>query len=258
MSAAPAPHRLAFDESASLRKPAEELRARAWAAAASVVDPEMPVLTIDDLGVLRDVAVADDGTVEVAITPTYSGCPAMNVIALEVELALERAGIADARVKTVLSPAWTTDWMSEDGRAQAQRLRHRAAGAEGVAARALRRRDDRLPALRLGGHREARRVRLDRVQGAVALQELPRAVRPFQVHLSVGDPALPPAHDHGDPPETPDAVSIAFAVPDALARGLPLHARPVPDAEDRARRRGAAALLFDLLRASTTASCGSR
>ena len=72
-----------------------ELRQRAWDAAASVVDPEIPVLTIADLGVLRDVAVSD-GHVEVAITPTYSGCPAMNMIALEIELALERAGIRTA------------------------------------------------------------------------------------------------------------------------------------------------------------------
>jgi ring-1,2-phenylacetyl-CoA epoxidase subunit PaaD len=95
---------------------ARELRSRARAAAASVVDPELPVLTIEDLGVLRDVRVAEDGLVEVAITPTYSGCPAMNVIACDVALALERAGIANARVKTVLLPAWTTDWMSEEGR----------------------------------------------------------------------------------------------------------------------------------------------
>ena len=93
-----------------------DLRARAWAAAAAVVDPEIPVLTIADLGVLRDVRVGADGTVEVSITPTYSGCPAMTVIALEVELALARAGIDKARVATVLSPAWTTDWMSEEGR----------------------------------------------------------------------------------------------------------------------------------------------
>ena len=92
-----------------------ELRRRAWDAAASVVDPEIPVLTIADLGVLRDV-VLDGDHVEVAITPTYSGCPAMNMIALEIELALERAGIARPTVRTVLSPAWTTDWMSEDGR----------------------------------------------------------------------------------------------------------------------------------------------
>jgi ring-1,2-phenylacetyl-CoA epoxidase subunit PaaD len=94
----------------------EHLREEAWQAAAAVVDPEVPVLTIEDLGVLRDVQVAEDGTVEVSITPTYSGCPAMNVIALEVELALARAGLAGGRVKTVLSPAWTTDWMSEAGR----------------------------------------------------------------------------------------------------------------------------------------------
>ncbi|HYW61613.1 MAG TPA: 1,2-phenylacetyl-CoA epoxidase subunit PaaD [Bradyrhizobium sp.] len=92
-----------------------DLRQRAWDAAAQVVDPEIPVLTIADLGVLRDVTVRN-GCVEVAITPTYSGCPAMNMIALEIELALAREGIADRKVHTVLSPAWTTDWLSEDGR----------------------------------------------------------------------------------------------------------------------------------------------
>ena len=90
------------------------LRERALEAAASVVDPEIPVLTIADLGVLRDVSETGDG-VEVLITPTYSGCAAMGVIAMEVELALSRAGIP-GRVRTVLSPAWTTDWMTQDGR----------------------------------------------------------------------------------------------------------------------------------------------
>jgi ring-1,2-phenylacetyl-CoA epoxidase subunit PaaD len=92
-----------------------DLRRRAWDAASRVVDPEIPVLTIADLGVLREVKVSD-GHVEVAITPTYSGCPAMNMIALEIELALEREGFAKPKIRTVLSPAWTTDWMSEDGR----------------------------------------------------------------------------------------------------------------------------------------------
>jgi ring-1,2-phenylacetyl-CoA epoxidase subunit PaaD len=92
-----------------------DLRQRAWDAAASVVDPEIPVLTIADLGVLRDVRISD-GHVEVAITPTYSGCPAMNMIALEVELALEREGFRHPKVRTVLSPAWTTAWMSDEGR----------------------------------------------------------------------------------------------------------------------------------------------
>ena len=90
-------------------------RQRAWDIAAAVVDPEIPVLTIADLGVLREVAVSD-GHIEVTITPTYSGCPAMNMIALDIELALERAGFRGSKVRTVLSPAWTTDWMSEDGR----------------------------------------------------------------------------------------------------------------------------------------------
>ena len=92
-----------------------DLRQRAWNAVASVVDPEIPVLTIADLGILREVIVKD-GDVEVAITPTYSGCPAMNMIALEIELALEREGFRRPKIRTVLSPAWTTDWMSEDGR----------------------------------------------------------------------------------------------------------------------------------------------
>src|SRR3979490_140300 len=92
-----------------------DLRQRAWDAVAGVVDPEIPVLTIADLGVLREVNWRD-GCVEVAITPTYSGCPAMSAIAFDIAVALERAGFHDAQVRTVVSPAWTTDWMSEDGR----------------------------------------------------------------------------------------------------------------------------------------------
>jgi ring-1,2-phenylacetyl-CoA epoxidase subunit PaaD len=93
-----------------------DLRQRAWDAAASVVDPEIPVLTIADLGVLREVTLRDDGAVEVAITPTYSGCPAMSTIAFDIAVALDHAGFPNAMVRTVLSPAWTTDWMSEEGR----------------------------------------------------------------------------------------------------------------------------------------------
>jgi ring-1,2-phenylacetyl-CoA epoxidase subunit PaaD len=92
-------------------------RERAWTVAAQVVDPEIPVLTIEDLGVLRDVQV-EDGKVEVFITPTYSGCPAMFVIALNIEAALEDAGFGLARITTVLSPAWSTDWLSDAGRAK--------------------------------------------------------------------------------------------------------------------------------------------
>ena len=93
-----------------------DILARARAAAAAVCDPEIPVLTIADLGVLRDVRIGDGGEVEAVITPTYSGCPAMNVIQWEVEAALGRAGFPKAKVVTVLSPAWTTDWLSGEGR----------------------------------------------------------------------------------------------------------------------------------------------
>jgi ring-1,2-phenylacetyl-CoA epoxidase subunit PaaD len=90
------------------------LRDRALAVLETVTDPEIPVLTIADLGILREVSVQND-TVEVTITPTYSGCPAMNMITLDIETALARAGIK-ARVQTVLSPAWTTDWLTDAAR----------------------------------------------------------------------------------------------------------------------------------------------
>ena len=103
---------------AALARDDETLRRRAWDSAAQVCDPEIPVLTIADLGVLRSVEIAEDGAVEVAITPTYSGCPAMDVIGVDVELALLKAGLDKVRIRHVLAPAWTTDWMSEEGRAK--------------------------------------------------------------------------------------------------------------------------------------------
>ncbi len=80
----------------------------------AVPDPEVPVLTIADLGVLRSVAI-EDGRVVVTITPTYSGCPAMAHIAERVASVLDVNGV-DGDVRTVLSPAWSTDWMTDDGR----------------------------------------------------------------------------------------------------------------------------------------------
>lgn len=90
-------------------------REAAWQVAASVADPEVPVLTIGDLGVLRSVEV-DGDTVRVEITPTYSGCPAMDAIRDDVILALTAAGFARVAVRLVLSPAWTTDWMTDAGK----------------------------------------------------------------------------------------------------------------------------------------------
>jgi len=94
---------------------AKNILARALEAAATVTDPEIPALTVADLGVLRGAELVD-GTVEILITPTYSGCPAMHVIALDIETALAAAGIAKVRVREVLSPAWTTDWLTDAGR----------------------------------------------------------------------------------------------------------------------------------------------
>lgn len=81
---------------------------------ARVVDPEIPVLTIEDLGVLRDVDLVDNQVV-VTITPTYSGCPAMRQIEDEIARALVRSGYDDYRIETVLSPAWSTEWISDEG-----------------------------------------------------------------------------------------------------------------------------------------------
>lgn len=89
-------------------------RTDAWRIAAAVADPEVPVLTIEDLGVLRAVE-ADGGSVRVDITPTYSGCPAMDTIRDDIILALTAAGFDDVEVRVVLSPAWTTDWMTDAG-----------------------------------------------------------------------------------------------------------------------------------------------
>lgn len=94
----------------------ESARRRAFEVAAQVPDPEVPVLTIGDLGVLRDVRITADGTVEVDITPTYTGCPAMAVFTMDIETALLAEGFGKVRVNTVLSPAWTTDWLSEEAR----------------------------------------------------------------------------------------------------------------------------------------------
>jgi ring-1,2-phenylacetyl-CoA epoxidase subunit PaaD len=84
---------------------------RAWAALDAVTDPEIPVVTIRELGILRDVREGADG-LEIIITPTYSGCPAMEQIAADVHTALEKAQLK-ARITTQLAPAWTTDWISE-------------------------------------------------------------------------------------------------------------------------------------------------
>ena len=103
----------------------------AYAVAASVTDPEMPMLTLEDLGVLRGVEEVEDSVV-VAITPTYSGCPAMATMRDDLVHRLRDAGYADVRVRIELTPAWSSDWITERGR---QALADHGLSAPGPAAR---------------------------------------------------------------------------------------------------------------------------
>jgi len=86
-----------------------------WEFLEEVKDPEVPVLSVVDLGVVREVLMNGE-QVEVVITPTYTGCPAMNVIEMDIKVMLAMQGYKNAKVTTVLSPAWTTDWLSEAGK----------------------------------------------------------------------------------------------------------------------------------------------
>ncbi len=86
-----------------------------WALLEEVNDPEVPVLSVVDLGIIREVRV-DGEAFEIVLTPTYSGCPAMDVIRMTIRMALLERGYTSVMLTTILSPAWTTDWMSEGGR----------------------------------------------------------------------------------------------------------------------------------------------
>jgi ring-1,2-phenylacetyl-CoA epoxidase subunit PaaD len=104
-----------------------ELENQIWSLLEDVYDPEIPVLSIVDLGIVRDVQITFSSTppsrdlrVTIIITPTYSGCPAMDMIAQNIEMALRQHGIVNVKISTALSPAWTTDWMTEQGK---ERLR---------------------------------------------------------------------------------------------------------------------------------------
>jgi ring-1,2-phenylacetyl-CoA epoxidase subunit PaaD len=97
------------------RLPGEEDIARAWAVLDTVLDPEVPALSVRDLGIVRDVLPDGEG-LEIVLTPTYSGCPATEVIERDVLAAIDAAGLGPARVTLRRAPAWTTDWISAEGR----------------------------------------------------------------------------------------------------------------------------------------------
>jgi ring-1,2-phenylacetyl-CoA epoxidase subunit PaaD len=99
-----------------------EEKSRIWKILERVMDPEVPALSVVDLGIIREIRTRDSGRMEVlpeielSITPTYSGCPAMEVIRQDIRSSLLQSGYPEVRIDTVLSPAWTTDWMSEKGK----------------------------------------------------------------------------------------------------------------------------------------------
>jgi len=86
-----------------------------WSILENVFDPEVPVLSVVDLGIVRDIKIVDE-SIEVIITPTYSGCPAMDVISMNIKMELFANGFKNVKITQVLSPSWTTDWMSEEGK----------------------------------------------------------------------------------------------------------------------------------------------
>ncbi|WP_222166422.1 1,2-phenylacetyl-CoA epoxidase subunit PaaD [Edaphocola aurantiacus] len=84
----------------------------------TVTDPEIPTVSIAEMGILREVTVVNEDTVRVTITPTYSGCPAMDIIAMQIRMTLLGRGVKQVHIEQQLSPAWTTDWITESGRAK--------------------------------------------------------------------------------------------------------------------------------------------
>ncbi len=219
---------------------------RAYRIAAAVLDPEIPVLTLEDLGVLRGVE-RRDGRIVVKLTPTYTGCPATLAIRLAVEAALAEAGMPDARVETVLSPPWSTDQISEEGRRKLKEFGIAPPNRASRPARAVRRGNRGVPEMRLDGDRQNLRVRLDRMQSALALRSVRRAVRLFQVHLT--DAArFPRRHDCRGQARDAGCDLRGLRRARSAARGVPLPGRAASHLAHAARRRGGAAQLLDLLR----------
>ncbi len=154
-----------------------------WEVLDRVPDPEIPVVSVVDLGIVREVRPG-----RVLITPTYTGCPATQVIERDIRDALDAAGFRDVAIETTLSPPWTTDWISDSGKAKLK--------AYGIAPPTPA--GQRVACPQCGSIRDRgdQPLRLDAVQGAMALPRLPRAVRPVQVPLMSG--RLPHPHHRRD------------------------------------------------------------
>ncbi|MEM7283471.1 MAG: 1,2-phenylacetyl-CoA epoxidase subunit PaaD, partial [Pseudomonadota bacterium] len=115
----------------------EDPSTKIWRALAEVSDPEIPVLSVLDLGIVRSVDVAKDGGVTIAITPTYSGCPAMDTISKDIVAHLTSQGVLDCTIEHVLSPPWSSEWLTDSGREKLRRYGITPPDEEGFSKRAL-------------------------------------------------------------------------------------------------------------------------
>jgi metal-sulfur cluster biosynthetic enzyme len=156
--------------------------ARALEVASGVPDPEVPCVTVADLGILRSVTRDESGRIVVRLTPTYSGCPAVIAIEMAVETALLSAGIDSKSSVSSHRPGPPTGSPRKAARNSGPMASPRRWDPPAAGALSSRRRD-RLPALRLEPHHQGFRIRLDCLQGALPLRRLRRTLRLFQVHL---------------------------------------------------------------------------
>ena len=183
--------------------------------AAAVLDPEIPVLTLEDLGVLRGVE-RREGRIVVKLTPTYTGCPATLAIRLALEAALAQAGLAEATVETVLSPPWSTDDITEEGRRKLKTSVSLRPGGPAACARCSPMRPSLAPSAGRSTPQDLG-VRLHALQGAVALRGLRGALRRLQVPLNPwADARFPNLEIVEVERETPEAISVTLRIPDAL------------------------------------------
>ena len=232
--------------------------AEVWAWLAEVPDPEIPVISVTDLGIIRDVAW-DDDTLVVTVTPTYSGCPATASSTSRSRRRCASAASTKLRLKRQLSPAWTTAWISAEGR-EKLRAYGIAPPVDGTAA------DGRLSAASTAGRQPRDRLpalRLDRRPSGSASSARPPA-RPATAAPTASNPSTTSrASERTRRPamarfhsldvadvrrETRDAVVVTLRPRDEDRGALRLHPGPVPDLPPRLRRRGAAPLLLDLRR----------
>ena len=231
----------------------------AWDVLETVPDPEIPVVSIRELGILRDVRRAADDTLEIVITPTYSGCPAMYQIAEDIGAALNDAGFRSHRIETVLAPAWTTDWMTDDAR---EKLRHTASRRPWATAAQTntRRKNGRCASCRASSINPPARAAVQRIQSASPNSARPRARRCIDAWIAAnrsttsnrtetdhGDSAIPFAAHPRRPSQNRQRCHGLLRSPRHCAT-RPLHARPVRNVENAYRRRGNAPLVFDLRR----------